>query len=80
MAVPRHMLPVIVLSPFAGTSLWFAANAAMGVLNGALVWGTALPHGLRALGVEVSGGDQVAQWFGLAQWQIVILSVSVLAT
>jgi DHA1 family inner membrane transport protein len=29
MAVPRHILPVIVLSQFAGTSLWFAVNAVM---------------------------------------------------
>jgi DHA1 family inner membrane transport protein len=28
-AVPRHILPVIVLSQFAGTSLWFAVNAVM---------------------------------------------------
>jgi MFS transporter, DHA1 family, inner membrane transport protein len=28
-AVPRRILPVIVLSQFAGTSLWFAANAVM---------------------------------------------------
>lgn len=55
-------------------------DAAMGVLIGAMVLGTALPHGLRALGVEVSGGDQAARWWGLAQWQIVILSVSLLAT
>jgi DHA1 family inner membrane transport protein len=27
--VPRHILPVIVLSQFAGTSLWFAVNAVM---------------------------------------------------
>ncbi len=26
-AVPRRILPVIVLSQFAGTSLWFAVNA-----------------------------------------------------
>jgi DHA1 family inner membrane transport protein len=28
-AVPRHILPVIVLSQFAGTSLWFAVNAVL---------------------------------------------------
>ncbi|MCD6079107.1 MAG: Major Facilitator Superfamily protein, partial [Ramlibacter sp.] len=27
--VPRRILPVIVLSQFAGTSLWFAVNAVM---------------------------------------------------
>ena len=28
-AVPRHILPVLVLAQFAGTSLWFAVNAVM---------------------------------------------------
>ena len=28
-AVPRRVLPVIVVSQFCGTSLWFAANAVM---------------------------------------------------
>jgi len=36
-AVPRHILPVIVLSQFAGTSLWFAVNAVMPDLQQA--WG-----------------------------------------
>jgi MFS transporter, DHA1 family, inner membrane transport protein len=45
-------------------------GAAMGVLIGALVLGTALPHGLRAL---------AAQGAGQAPWQIVIVAVSVLA-
>jgi DHA1 family inner membrane transport protein len=36
-AVPRRILPVIVLSQFAGTSLWFAVNAVMPDLNQA--WG-----------------------------------------
>jgi MFS transporter, DHA1 family, inner membrane transport protein len=36
-AVPRRILPVIVLSQFAGTSLWFAANAVMPDLHEA--WG-----------------------------------------
>ena len=31
--VPRRILPVIVLSQFAGTSLWFAGNAVMGDLQ-----------------------------------------------
>lgn len=43
-------------------------GAALGVLIGALVLGTALPHGLRALADE-SG----------ASWQAVVLAVSVLA-
>jgi len=34
---PRHVLPVIVLSQFAGTSLWFAGNAVLGDLQTA--WG-----------------------------------------
>jgi MFS transporter, DHA1 family, inner membrane transport protein len=36
-AVPRRILPVIVLAQFAGTSLWFAANAVMPDLQQA--WG-----------------------------------------
>ena len=36
-AVPRRILPVIVLSQFAGTSLWFAVNAVMPDLQ--LAWG-----------------------------------------
>jgi len=31
--IPRRVLPVIVLSQFAGTSLWFASNAVMGDLQ-----------------------------------------------
>jgi predicted MFS family arabinose efflux permease len=46
-------------------------GAAMGVLIGALVLGTALPHGLRALGFS----DGAAP----ASWQAVVLSVSALA-
>jgi MFS family permease len=34
---PRRILPVIVLSQFAGTSLWFAGNAVLGDLQGQ--WG-----------------------------------------
>src|SRR6185503_13235386 len=30
---PRHILPVIVASQFAGTSLWFAGNAVLGDLQ-----------------------------------------------
>lgn len=51
---------------------------ALGVLIGALVLGTALPHGLRALagdgGVSVASGAN----FG-APWQAVVLGVSLLA-
>jgi DHA1 family inner membrane transport protein len=52
-------------------------GAVMGVLIGALVLGTALPHGLRAL-----AGDGVGLSFtvaGLPPWQAVVLSVSLLA-
>ena len=48
---------------------WERLGAVMGVLIGALVLGTALPHGLRAL---VGSG-------GVGSWQAVIVSVSLLA-
>jgi DHA1 family inner membrane transport protein len=50
---------------------WFRRDlgAVMGVLIGALVLGTALPHGLRALAGAHAG----------APWQAVVLGVSVLA-
>ena len=51
-------------------------GAALGVLIGALVLGTALPHGLRALAGE---GAAFASIGGLQPWQAVVLSVSVLA-
>jgi MFS family permease len=52
-------------------------GAALGVLVGALVLGTALPHGLRAL---AGGGSWLPQTAGsLAAWQVVVLSVSALA-
>ena len=47
-------------------------GAAMGVLIGALILGTALPHGLRALVGEGSGSL-------LPSWQSVVLGVSLLA-
>ena len=41
--VPRHILPVLVLAQFAGTSLWFAINAVMPDLQRELGWpGTAV--------------------------------------
>ncbi|TNF52745.1 MAG: MFS transporter [Burkholderiales bacterium] len=40
-AVPRHVLPVLVLAQFAGTSLWFAVNAVMPDLQRELGWPTA---------------------------------------
>ena len=52
-------------------------GAVMGVLIGALVLGTALPHGLRAL-----AGDGGTPWLaagGLPPWQAVVLAVSLLA-
>ncbi len=51
-------------------------GAAMGVLIGALVLGTALPHGLRALVGESSAGSAGG---GLGSWQLVIIGVSLLA-
>ena len=36
--VPRHILPVLVLAQFAGTSLWFAVNAVMPDLQRELGW------------------------------------------
>lgn len=51
-------------------------GAALGVLIGALVLGTALPHGLRALAGE---GLSVPGVAGLQPWQGVVLAVSVLA-
>ena len=35
---PRHVLPVIVLAQFAGTSLWFAINAVMPDLQRQMAW------------------------------------------
>jgi len=52
-------------------------GAALGVLIGALVLGTALPHGLRALAGE--GGAALASEGTLQPWQWVVLSVSLLA-
>ncbi len=37
MSAPRRILPIIVISQFAGTSLWFAGNAVLGDLQ--LEWG-----------------------------------------
>jgi MFS transporter, DHA1 family, inner membrane transport protein len=50
-------------------------GAALGVLVGALVLGTALPHGLRAL----AGADVLPSFAGVAPWQAVVLAVSLLA-
>jgi MFS transporter, DHA1 family, inner membrane transport protein len=36
--VPRHVLPVLVVAQFAGTSLWFAVNAVMPDLQRELGW------------------------------------------
>jgi DHA1 family inner membrane transport protein len=51
-------------------------GAVMGVLIGALVLGTALPHGLRAL---AGGGVGAGLAGGAAPWQAVVLGVSLLA-
>lgn len=52
-------------------------GAALGVLIGALVLGTALPHGLRALAGEGALAGSAAG--GLQAWQAVVLAVSLLA-
>jgi MFS transporter, DHA1 family, inner membrane transport protein len=39
-SVPRHILPVLVLAQFLGTSLWFAVNAVMPDLQRELGWPT----------------------------------------
>ena len=51
-------------------------GAALGVLIGALVLGTALPHGLRALAVDTT---LLPGFAGLQPWQVVVLLVSALA-
>ena len=51
-------------------------GAVMGILIGALVLGTALPHGLRALAGAAAAGESST---GLAAWQVVIIGVSLLA-
>lgn len=51
-------------------------GAALGVLIGALVVGTALPHGLRALAAGSAGLPAMGT---LAPWQVVVLAVSLLA-
>ena len=52
-------------------------GAVMGVLIGALVLGTALPHGLRALAGDA--GTAVFAFGGWRPWQVVVISVSLLA-
>jgi MFS transporter, DHA1 family, inner membrane transport protein len=52
-------------------------GGALGVLVGALVLGTALPHGLRWLAGD--GGFAWAAAGGLQPWQVVVLAVSLLA-
>ncbi|QJW84301.1 MFS transporter [Ramlibacter terrae] len=52
-------------------------GAVLGILIGALVLGTALPHGLRALAGE--GGVALPAFAGLLPWQSVVLAVSLLA-
>jgi MFS family permease len=52
-------------------------GAAMGILIGALVLGTALPHGLRALAGD--GGTGLFAFGGMQPWETVVLGVSLLA-
>ena len=58
---------------------WYGegVGAALGVLIGALVLGTALPHGLRALAGD--GVGALPALGGLVPWQQVVLGVSLLA-
>jgi len=51
-------------------------GAALGLLIGALVLGTALPHGLRALAGDAAASPAAS---GLPPWQQVVLAVSALA-
>lgn len=51
--------------------------AVMGILIGALVLGTALPHGLRAIAGDGSAG--LLEVGSLRPWQVVVISVSLLA-
>ena len=46
--VPRHVLPVLVIAQFAGTSLWFAVNAVMPDLQRELGWSEATVGALTA--------------------------------
>ena len=46
--VPRHILPVVVIAQFAGTSLWFAVNAVMPDLQRELGWATSAVGTLTA--------------------------------
>src|SRR5437879_2306128 len=88
-AVPARILPVIVLSQFAGTSLWFAVNAVLPDLQRApLLPETALATLTRAVqlgfvtGLRALAGDRIAAIpaaGALMPWQLVILAVSVLA-
>jgi MFS family permease len=52
-------------------------GAVMGILIGALVLGTALPHGLRALTGDA--GALASSIAGYPPWQVVVLGVSLLA-
>jgi MFS transporter, DHA1 family, inner membrane transport protein len=52
-------------------------GAVMGVLIGALVLGTALPHGLRAMAGD--SGGLAASIAGYRPWQVVVVGVSLLA-
>ena len=54
---PRYLLPVIILSQFTGTSLWFTGNAVIGDLQ--TEWGL----GTQAVG-EVTSAVQLGFIFG----------------
>jgi MFS family permease len=64
---PPWILPVIVLSQFAGTSLWFAGNAVLGDLQAA--WGLApdaLGHATSAVQLGFIAGTLTFAFFAIA--------------
>jgi predicted MFS family arabinose efflux permease len=66
-ARPRRILPVIVLSQFAGTSLWFAGNAVLGELQQKWNLGTdALGYVTSAVQLGFIAGTLVFAFFAIA--------------
>src|SRR5436190_15607355 len=66
-ARPRHILPVIVVSQFAGTSLWFAGNAVIGDLQAK--WGLAedaVGHAVSAVQLGFILGTLVFAFLSIA--------------
>jgi len=67
MKVPNRILPVIVFSQFAGTSLWFAGNAIIGDLQ------TAMNVGLEDIGI-VTSAIQLGFIFGTLVFALLSIS------